>query len=176
MRKIKFFGIFVIFFMSFIFHFLYEQCPNFISSIFFPVNESIWEHMKLIATPLFIYSIFEYYYLNKNNIKFNNFVLSYALTIIISIFLYLVIYLPIDYFIGHNIILSVGLLFLIFIFSMIINYYLLNTKKINYSKQIGIILFILIYIIFGYLTYNPIKNHLFYDTQEKNYGIKKIKN
>ena len=36
---------------------------------------------------------------------------------------------------------------------------------------ISLILIIISYIIFAYLTYNPIKTELFFDTQEEKYGI-----
>ena len=40
-------------------HFLYEWSGNnFFVGLFVPVNESIWEHMKLLFFPMLIYSIF----------------------------------------------------------------------------------------------------------------------
>ena len=49
----------------------------------------------------------------------------------------------------------------------------MNYREIRYSNAIGIILIIFMYVVFGYLTYNPIENDLFYDTQKKIYGIDK---
>ena len=48
MKKIKIIGFFIMMCLSFLSHFMYEWCDNFLFSIFFPVNESIWEHMKLL--------------------------------------------------------------------------------------------------------------------------------
>ena len=59
MKKIKIIGIFIIFILSVIFHFLYGIFPNYLFSILFPVNESIWEHMKLIVTSTLVFSIFD---------------------------------------------------------------------------------------------------------------------
>ena len=40
-------------------HFLYGWTGNnFIIGLFTPVNESVWEHMKLIFFPMLFYSIF----------------------------------------------------------------------------------------------------------------------
>ena len=171
MRKIKIIGVFIIFGLAFLSHFMYEWIPNNIFSILFPVNESIWEHMKLIITPTLFFSVFEYIYYKKRNIYFNNFILSYSISIVLGIIIYLMIYLPIDYLFGHSAIIAIGLLFIVFIIIQIISYYIMNYTEIKYSNIIGIGIIILLYIIFGYLTYNPLENKLFYDTQKKIYGI-----
>ena len=173
MKKIKIIGIFIIFGLSFIGHFLYSWLPNSVFSIFFPVNESIWEHMKLLATPVLIFSFLEYIIYKRKNISFNNFLLSYASSIILGIIIYLAIYLPIDYIFGHSVVVAISLLIIIFIIIEIISYHIMNYKEIKYSNIIGIGIIVLLYIIFGYLTYNPIPIKLFYDSQKKLYGIPK---
>ena len=152
---------------------MYGWFTNNLFSIILPVNESIWEHMKLIITPVLIVSIFEYIIYKKENISFNNFIFSYAIAILIGIISYLVIYIPIDDIFGHKAFIAILLLFIIFIFIEIISYYIMNKNNIKYSNCIGIILIIIMYIIFGYLTYNPIHISLFYDYINKHYGIKK---
>ena len=173
MKKIKIIGVFLIFIFSFVSHFMYEWFPNTLFSILFPVNESIWEHMKLIVTPVLIFSLIEYIVYKRKNISYNNFILSYAISMILGIIIYLIIYLPIDYIFGHSMIFAISLLFVIFIIVEIISYYIMNYREIRYSNAIGIILIIFMYVVFGYLTYNPIENDLFYDTQKKIYGIDK---
>ena len=173
MKKIKIIGVFLIFILSFISHFMYEWFPNTLFSILFPVNESIWEHMKLIVTPVLIFSLIDYIVYRWKNISYNNFILSYAISLILGIIIYLMIYLPIDYIFGHSMIFAISLFFLIFIIVEVISYYIMNYREIRYSNLIGIILIIIMYIVFGYLTYNPILNYLFYDTSKKIYGIDK---
>ena len=173
MKKIKIIGVFIIFILSVISHFIYEWNQTSIFSILFPVNESIWEHMKLLVTPVLIFSLFEYIIYRKKYIDFNNFILSYSISIIIGIISYLILYLPIHYIFGHSTIYAIILLFVIFILIEIVSYYIMNYKKINNSNIIGIIVIIGIYIILGYLTYNPIKIDIFYDTQKNIYGIPK---
>lgn len=92
---------------------------------------------------------------------------------IIGIIIYLMIYIPIDYIFGHSAIVAISLLFIIFIILEIISYYIMNYKEIKYSNIIGIGVIIIMYFIFGYLTYNPIEIDLFYDTSKKIYGIDK---
>ena len=33
-------------------HFLYDWCPHFLVGLFAPVNESVWEHLKLLFGPV----------------------------------------------------------------------------------------------------------------------------
>ena len=47
---------FIIFILSTLFHSLYNYLPCFLTSIIVPVNESIFEHMKMI----FLYVLFTY--------------------------------------------------------------------------------------------------------------------
>lgn len=173
MKKIKIIGVFIIFILSIISHFMYTWFPNTLFSILFPVNESIWEHMKLIATSTLIYSIFEYIVYKKEKIYYNNFIFSYAISILIGIISYLIIYIPLDDIFGHHLVIAILLLFIIFIFIEIISYYIMKMNKIKYSNIIGIIIIIIIYTIFGYLTYYPIHINLFYNFMNKHYGIKK---
>ena len=173
MKKIKIIGVFIIFLLSFISHFMYEWFPSNFFSIFFPVNESIWEHMKLIVTPVLFFSIFENILYRNKNILVNNFILSYSISIVLGIVIYLIVYLPIHYMIGHNIFISIGLLFIIFMIIEIISYYIMKYRDIKYSRIIGLGIIVIMYIIFCYLTYNPPKNDLFYDTSKNIYGIQK---
>lgn len=171
MKKIKIIITIITFILSFFVHFGYNIFPNFITSIFFPVNESIFEHMKIIYTSVLLSSIIEYFMYKKENIKINNFILSIPISVIISINLYLSIYLLIDKFIPHNLFISITLLLLVYIFNSFISYKILNMKEIKYSKLIGIILIILSYIIFLYFTYYPLDNYLFLDTTNNSFGV-----
>lgn len=172
MKKFKIITIFIIFVLSFIFHFGYTTFPNILFSVIFPVNESIWEHMKIISTSILVGSIIEYFLLVKNNIKFNNFLISTSISIICGIIIYLIIYLPLEYIFSHSLILAVTILFITFIISENIKHYIMKLNKIKYQNIIGIILITLTYFTFIYLTYNPIKNNLFIDTECNCYGIK----
>ena len=146
LKTIKIIGFFVIFLLCFPFHFLYDWLPNSLFSIFFPVNESIWEHMKLIYTSFVFYGIFDYILLRKNKINFNNFLVQLFLIPIIAIFIYLIIFIPIYKMIGENMIISIGLLAVVILIEQILSYFILQYKEIKYQNIIGIIGIILIYI------------------------------
>jgi len=171
MKKIKIIGVLISFILSIVLHFIYGLIPNSIISIIAPVNESIWEHMKLIISSTLIFSIIEYFIYKKKDIPYNNFILSYAVSSILGVFVYLLLYIPLNDIFGHKIYIAISLLFLILILVQIISYYIMNYKKINYGNELGILIIIIVYFIFGYLTYHPPKINLFYDYLNKGYGI-----
>ena len=160
-----------IFILCFLFHFAYELIPCTLFSIFFPVNESIWEHVKLIFTSCIFNGIIEYILLNKFKVKYNNFFMSLTISSISIIPIFLILYLPLFYKIGPKMYLNIGIMSVAIILSQIISYFILNRKKVNIKNYIFIAVIIICYIIFGYLTYNPIKSELFFDTKDEKYGI-----
>jgi len=172
MKKIKIIITIITFLLSFPIHFIYELFPNFLTSIFFPVNESLWEHMKIIYTSILLSSIIEYIIYKKKDIKINNFYLSIPIISIIGIIFYLITYKIISLFISHNLLIALIIMLLTYIIAEIISYYILKYKPIKHQKLLGITLIILSYIIFTYLTYNPPHNNLFIDQETNNYGIK----
>ena len=172
LKKIKIIGIITIFALSFLYHFLYEWFPNPIFSILFPVNESIWEHMKLLYTGILSWGLIEIILLKENKINYNNYPYQLFLTAFTSIIIYLILYLPIYNLIGEKIIISIFLLLIVIILEQMLSYYLLNQKKENdILSKISIILIIIFYMILLNLTYDPPKNYIFYDTVENKYGI-----
>lgn len=171
LKKIKIIAVLGIFIISFISHYAYNKFPNLIFSFIFPVNESIWEHMKILFTSTLLYGIIDYILLKKNNIKYNNFPYQLYFTALSSIPLYLILYLPLYKLLGENIIISILLLFIVYIIEQYISYCLLKEKEIKILNIIAIPIIITIYIFFIYLTYNPPHNYIFYDTKNEKYGI-----
>ena len=172
LKKAKIISVIGIFILCFIFHFVYEFLPSTITAIFFPVNESIWEHQKLIFTSVVMYGIIDYIILTKFNIKFNNFFLSLFISAFTIVPIFLMIYLPFFYKIGPKMFLNIGVMLIAIIISQVISYYILKTKNnYYYLNIISFILIIICYIVFAYLTYNPIKTELFFDTEEEKYGL-----
>ena len=158
-----------IFLIATISHFIYTLFPNSFTSIFFPVNESIWEHMKLLFTPYLI-NLFILNLINKNfNLVYHNLVNSYLISSLFAIFLYLSIYLPVYNLWIPNAFFNITLMFIVIIISQIL---LVSIKKDSRNSTIfSITSIIIIYIIFGYLTYHPIRNYIFYDFNSNKYGI-----
>ncbi len=52
-------------------HFTYDLSgENFLVGLFTPINESTWEHLKLLAFPFLLFSLFEYFIFSKNESGF----------------------------------------------------------------------------------------------------------
>ena len=171
MKKLILINSILTFLLCFLTHFLYDWFPNPIFSLFFPVNESIWEHMKMIYTTILLYGIIEYFILTRYKLMRNNFLLSVFLKSIIAIPIYLAIFLPFYYNLGENMIITFIILFLTIVIVNYIGYKIQESDEIKYQNTISIIGIIIVYTIMGFLTYNTPHNELFFDTQEEKYGI-----
>lgn len=156
--------------LCFLFHFAYDLFDNFIFALIFPVNESIFEHIKLIFTSYVFSSLFlsKYY---KNNTIINNLFFSTLMSYLLCIFVFLIVWLPL-YFSGiESMIFTIIWLFVSTIVSQIVVYKLYNKNINNDYNKISVVFIILLFIIFGTFTYIPLKNPLFIDPQTKSYGI-----
>ena len=172
LKKIKIIGVFGIFLLTVLFHYLYEWFPNPVFAALFPVNESIWEHMKLIYSGFLLWGIIEYFLIKKFDINVSNFISSLFITLVFSIIVYLIIYLPLYNIFGESMFISITVLILIIIIGNIFNYYLETTRKDDNSLSVAsFVLIILGYVVFLSLTFNPLKNYIFYDTHNRGYGI-----
>lgn len=171
LKKIKILAVIGIFIMSFLSHFAYEIFPNIIFSFIFPVNESIWEHMKILFTSTLLYGIIDYLLLKKYNIKHNNFPFQLYFTSLIGIPIYLVIYLPLYNLLGESPFISISLLLIVYIITQIVSYNILKEKELKILNLITIPVILLSYLGFIYLTYNPPHTYIFYDITEDKYSI-----
>ncbi len=169
-KKIKIIGIIIAFILCFPLHFIYDKFPNFITSIFFPVNESIWEHMKILFGSIIISGVIQKIIVILKKDKINNMCFSNFIAAITSIPIFLIIFLPFYFIIGENIIINIIIMLITIIISEIISYLITNMK--DYKLENVVILFvIIIYIIFALLTYYPPRNFLFIEEKTLSYGI-----
>lgn len=171
LKWIKITSVFLTFLLCFLTHFMYDFFPNTLFSIFFPVNESIWEHMKMLFSSIIIYSAFDYILLKIFKQNTNNYMVNLFTTACLSIPIFLIIYLPIYHFTGENMILNITVLFITLAITETISYYILKSNKFSNLNYISLTGIILMYIIFGILTYYPPLNNLFYDPSNDKYGI-----
>ena len=172
LKKIIIISIISIFGLGFLAHNMYEWFPNKFTSIFFPVNESIFEHQKMIFTSIMFFGIIEYFLLRKT--KYNNLPLAIVTSALVTMVLVISIFTPVYYLMNKkdNLIVTLSIYLFSIIIGQIISYYILKSKN-NY-KTLNIISLISIPIIFtvlAILTYYPPKNELFYDKTEQKYGI-----
>lgn len=159
----------IIFVLSTLIHFLYDSLPFFITSIFAPVNESIFEHMKLIFSSYMLFLLIQILFKKS---KKNNHISSFVISALINIFIFLIIYLPINAIIGKEIMfITLTIYFITIVASNYILIRIQERKNNDSLKNYAIISIIIIYIIFTILTYYPLKIDLFLDKETNTYGI-----
>lgn len=135
-------------------HFVYEWSGrNFFAGFFFPVNESTWEHMKLLFFPMLLYSFFMQQRLNETSpcIKSASFAGVLFGTLLIPVIFY-----TYTGILGRNYLL---LDILTFILSTISAFYLVYRLALSCGLQSRSVLLKLLICIFiaGFIlfTYNP---------------------
>ena len=171
-KKLKVLGVVIAFVLCFPLHFLYDLMPNFITSIFLPVNESIAEHMKILFGSIMISSVIQKIIVIKKDLDIKNICISNFTGAVLSIPIFLLIFVPIYKAIGENMPITIFLMFITIVISQIISYIIINSKNLG-LENVTIFLVIIVYIIFGLLTYFPPENDLFMVPTILTYGIKK---
>lgn len=172
LKKIKIINVVFLFLLSFLWHFVYDWFPNNIFALFFPVNESIWEHMKIIYYCLFMGSILEFVLCKKNNIKINNFYIEAMVKSILGVIFYLIIFVPFYLWLGESMLISISLMLITYIFMEYIGYKILTWEEMNINI-LPVIIIVLGCIMFVILTFYPLHNFLFFDEVKFGYGILK---
>lgn len=162
-RNLKILGTIIAFLLCFPMHFVYDKFPNWLTSIFFSVNESIWEHMKMLYTSFLLTGFINYIFFNKQNAAISTLISS-----ILSIVIYLILFLPFE---SNNKILIFSILIIDIIVCEFIRILIINKEYHKKFNKLSFIMLILIYIIFGYLTYKPMHTDLFKDKNKNLYGI-----
>lgn len=166
-------GIPWLFLIGSVMHFMYDICDNNIfAALFAPVNESTWEHLKMVLLPLILWwSLFyiikhKQYSINKK--KWFGGTLVALITALISI--------PLLYYFYTGVF-GVHLIWvdiLILLFSLMFGQ-LLGLHFYRYSKGISVIIvmviFILLIVIFMVFTFNPPQLPIFQDAITGSYGI-----
>lgn len=168
-------GIPLLFLVGAMIHFLYGLCGQLIIiGIIAPINESIWEHLKLFFYPLIIWWTIGYAFLKKENplVKekwFFSLMIS-EVTCIISV---------VAFYYSYTGALGIKSIFLD-IFSLALALYLgqnfgihiyKHCKKSRLRYYVSIMIIIFLVIIFTIFTFNPPKLPLFKDGITGEYGI-----
>lgn len=172
LKYLKLIGVIIAFLLCFPLHFLYDLAPCFITSVIAPVNESIAEHMKILFGSVLVAGVVQKIIVKTKKLNINNVCISNFTAALLSIPIFLVMYLPIYKAIGENFIVTIIIMFITIVIVEIISYFIMKKEDLK-LENMAIIFVITIYIIFGILTYFPPQNELFLDPINLTYGIKK---
>ena len=116
---------FIIFILSTLFHSLYNYLPCFLTSIIVPVNESIFEHMKMIFTSYMFYLLIKILFNKKHE---NNLISSFVIASLFNIVIFLIIYIPIYLLFGEKLVVTLILYFITILISNYLMYKIQNKK------------------------------------------------
>lgn len=139
--------------------------------IFSAVNESTWEHMKLLVAPTILVMVFQYIFLNNEYTNIINGILILYIVEIVSI--------PLLYEPLRLILKKVPFIFTILVFYIAIvlglffEYLILKNNISILSEFISLILILIITLKFSIFTYFPPKHFLFRDPVTGKFGDKK---
>ena len=152
-------------------HFTYEWSNNnlFVGA-FSAVNESTWEHLKLLFFPMLISTIVGYFTFQDT---FPNFLYSKTIGIITATLFTVIFFYTYTGIIGTN---YAFVNILTFILSVIVGEYvayILTINNLTFNKIFCISILILFTISFIIFTFNPPKINLFKDPLNGSYGIQK---
>lgn len=171
LQSLEILGALFVIIIGSIFHFVFEWSNQWLPlGAITPVNESVWEHLKLVFWPSVFFSIIEYFSLKS---EVNNFVLSKLIAIIIAEITILVTFYSYTAIIGTEILLVDILSFIIgVILGYLVSYKLLKFRKTpKWATILSFIAIILLGIIFVVFTYFPPEIPLFQDPETGLYGI-----
>ena len=152
-------------------HFTYKFFGenNFVAS-FSAVNESVWEHLKLLFFPMLLTTIIGYFYIVKNA---PNFLCSKTLGIITSMLFIIIFFYTYTGIIGKSILfIDIASFFVAVILGEYLSYKLM-TSNLKCNNVIAIIILTIILICFVVFTYFTPKIGLFKDSVTNEYGITK---
>lgn len=150
-EKWIFAGIPVLFLVGSFFHLFYKISGNNpVVALFCPINESIWEHTKMVVLPVILWWSL-YYLFNNRNIDENKWFLGEFIALVVSIItIPLIFYFYTEAFGISSLIIDISILLLALIFGQTLGLHFYRySKGINANKIIVFyIAIILMYMIF----------------------------
>ena len=171
-KKFVIYNTFLTFILGFLVHNIYSWIPSFITSIF-PVNESLFEHMKLIYFSPIISGAILYFFFRRKGYIINNLLFGLVISTVFNIVIFYLIYTPLYYANGQSMIMTLTIYFITIILSNYLYYLIIEMKNSKRLNKISFVMIIVIGSILTYFTYHPLKIDFFRDPENNTYGIKK---
>lgn len=143
-------GIFVMI-LGTLLHFTYEWSNNntFVAA-FSAINESTWEHLKLLFFPMLLTTILGYIYIGKN---LNNFLCARLLGILVALAFTVIFFYTYTGIIGNNFaFIDISIFFVAVLLGELTSYKILtsNFKCNNYISLFFLIILLICFIVFTY--------------------------
>ena len=165
----QFFGFLFVSLFGTLLHFIYDWFGGNIAALFSGVNESTWEHMKILFFPLFLFAIIESFVFGK---KYDNFWCVKLKGTLLGLLL-----IPIIFYTIHGIFgktpdfINISIFYISAAAVFIYETRQFKSKTSCKSEKIAILIFGLIAISFMIFTFSPPEIPLFKDPINNSYGI-----
>jgi hypothetical protein len=163
-------GLGVIFLLGSGFHFLFSALgSNPTAGIFFPVNESVFEHLKLTFWPTIIWAAFSYNFLKSTA---NNFIIAKAAAVITMPLVIIALFYGYTAFMADNVVADIIIFLAAAAAGQFLNYLLLKTGSLpQWLSGLSAILILALALLYAAFTFYPPYTGFFMDSNTGLYGI-----
>ncbi len=166
LRKSEIIGCLFVWIVGTLFHFVYDWTnQNQFIGLFTPINESVWEHLKLLFFPYVFYMISQYFHIGK---QYSSYFTAKLLGILCGmIFVVVVFYLSLA-IVGKPITwIDVTLFFVGGLISYIVSYqYMIRKETSDVVEVLSFITILIIMLLFWGFTFNPPDFSIFQEIKE----------
>ena len=153
-------------------HFAYEfSGENTIVGIFSPVNESVWEHFKMLFTPIFLLTLVEYAAWGR---RYDNFLLSRAESILLGMLFIAAAFYTYTGVLGRHLLsadIAIFILAVVLAFTHSEQRFYSETEHPKATAVLGTALMGLLLLAFAVFTFAPPHIPLFMDSTTGSFGI-----
>ncbi len=150
--KFKIIGAFIAAVVYYPLCFLYKKFPNFFTSIFSAVNDSLWEQAKVIFGSILIGGITQKLISIVNKIHVNNICFSTFISAIVAIPIYIVLVSILSSLLGKRYVIKILGAIASIVIAQVISYFIMQKPEFKLENY-TIIFAIITYIIFTFVTY-----------------------
>lgn len=171
-RKWQIVGSIITIVLGTLLHFVYEwSMENRLVGIIGAVNESTWEHLKLLFWPMIIFSICEFSIVGKKWVSYSY---AKAVSVLFGMFFIISMFYTYKGALGKEwLLVDISIFVVGVLLSFVINYRILIKKK-SENKLISVlsmIVLIILVAVFAVFTFYPPRIPLFVNPQTGTYGV-----
>jgi hypothetical protein len=166
-------GIFTLILGS-VLHFIYDWSnQNHLIGIIAPVNESTWEHLKLLFWPIFLYSLIEYTFLGR---IYPNYLFAKVMSVLLGMAFIITAFYTYSGIIGQHLLWMDLLIYVLSIMlTQIIGYrWTLSNKDYRNQQQFAGVILIVTIVLIILFTFRPPHIPLFQDSSSGQFGVNNL--
>lgn len=165
-KKLEVIGFVCVSVIGTLMHFAYEFFHfNPVVGIFAPVNESTFEHLKLLLYPALVYTVIEYYILKSRGFtKLDSFICARTTGIISGLISIVVLFYTYLGVLGHNVdFVNIAIYFIAVLITFFLSYIITKNRKQDNHCQLCLLILAAIVILFLLFTIYPADIGLFWE-------------